>query len=63
MHPNEPPRLQLANLPTPLVEITSKAMTGLLATLRRGAARAGATPVFIHTGGVFGLMARRDLFP
>ena len=41
---------------------TSKAMTALLATLRRGPARAGATPVFIHTGGVFGLMARRDLF-
>jgi 1-aminocyclopropane-1-carboxylate deaminase/D-cysteine desulfhydrase-like pyridoxal-dependent ACC family enzyme len=24
--------------------------------------RAGATALFVHTGGAFGLMARRDLF-
>jgi D-cysteine desulfhydrase len=42
---------------------TSKAMTGMLATIRRaGGVRAGAVPVFVHTGGAFGLMARRDLF-
>jgi D-cysteine desulfhydrase len=42
---------------------TSKAMTGMLAAIRTGTIRKGAMPVFIHTGGVFGLMARRDLFP
>ena len=41
---------------------TSKAMTGMLATIRRGGVRANAVPLFIHTGGAFGLMARRDLF-
>jgi D-cysteine desulfhydrase len=41
---------------------TSKAMTGMIATIRRGGVRAGAVPVFVHTGGAFGLMARRDLF-
>ena len=42
---------------------TSKAMTGMLATIRRaGGPRPGAVPVFVHTGGAFGLMARRDLF-
>lgn len=41
---------------------TSKAMAGMIATIRNGAVRKGAVPVFIHTGGVFGLMARRDLF-
>ncbi len=41
---------------------TAKAMTGVLATIRNGGVRRGATPVFIHTGGAFGLMARRDLF-
>ena len=41
---------------------TSKAMTGMIAALRRGGVREGALPVFIHTGGAFGLMARRDLF-
>src|SRR5438046_430270 len=43
---------------------TSKAMTGTIATLRRagGGGRADAVPVFVHTGGAFGLMARRDLF-
>ena len=41
---------------------TSKAMTGMIETIRRGGVRPGAVPVFIHTGGAFGLMARRDLF-
>ncbi len=41
---------------------TSKAMAGMLATIREGKIRDGATPVFLHTGGAFGLMARRDLF-
>jgi D-cysteine desulfhydrase len=44
---------------------TSKAMTGTIAAIREGAGggiRAGAVPVFVHTGGAFGLMARRDLF-
>jgi D-cysteine desulfhydrase len=42
---------------------TAKAMTGAIATIRAGGVRAGAVPVFVHTGGAFGLMARRDLFP
>jgi D-cysteine desulfhydrase len=41
---------------------TAKAMTGMLASIRNGRVRAGALPVFVHTGGAFGLMARRDLF-
>jgi D-cysteine desulfhydrase len=41
---------------------TGKAMTGMLATICNGDLRPGETPVFIHTGGAFGLMARRDLF-
>jgi len=41
---------------------TAKAMTGTLATIRAGGVRAGAVPVFIHTGGIFGLMAKRELF-
>jgi D-cysteine desulfhydrase len=41
---------------------TGKAMAGMLASLRNGGIRKGSTPLFIHTGGVFGLMARRDLF-
>lgn len=41
---------------------TGKAMTGMLNLLRSDAARPEAIPVFIHTGGAFGLMARRDLF-
>jgi D-cysteine desulfhydrase len=41
---------------------TGKAMTGMLATIRDGGLRRGETPVFIHTGGAFGLMAGRDLF-
>lgn len=42
---------------------TGKAMTGMLAVVRNGGLRPGELPVFIHTGGAFGLMARRDLFP
>jgi D-cysteine desulfhydrase len=42
---------------------TSKAMAGMLAVIRGGQVRSGAVPLFIHTGGAFGLMARRDLFP
>jgi D-cysteine desulfhydrase len=41
---------------------TSKAMTGMFATIRRGGVRDGAIPLFVHTGGAFGLFARRDLF-
>ena len=41
---------------------TSKAMVGTIETIRRGGVRAGAVPVFVHTGGAFGLFARRDLF-
>jgi D-cysteine desulfhydrase len=41
---------------------TSKAMVGVLANIRSGAARRESIPVFIHTGGVFGLMARPELF-
>jgi D-cysteine desulfhydrase len=41
---------------------TAKAMTGMIGAIRTGGVRAGAVPVFIHTGGVFGLFARRDLF-
>ena len=37
-------------------------MTGMIAAIRRGLVRPEATPVFVHTGGAFGLMARRDLF-
>lgn len=40
---------------------TSKALAGMLATLREGSARPAALPVFVHTGGAFGLFARRDL--
>ena len=42
---------------------TSKAMAGFLDVIRKKRNRQDALPVFIHTGGVFGLMARRDLFP
>ena len=42
---------------------TSKAMVGTLASVREGRLRPGATAVFLHTGGAFGLMARSDLFP
>lgn len=41
---------------------TSKALWGTLDSIRKGRVRGGATPIFLHTGGVFGLMARRDLF-
>ena len=37
-------------------------MTGMLGTIAAGDLRPGAVPLFVHTGGVFGLMARRDLF-
>ena len=41
---------------------TGKAMVGFLDAARSAGVRAGATAVFVHTGGAFGLMARRDLF-
>jgi D-cysteine desulfhydrase len=41
---------------------TAKGFHGALETIKRGGVREGAIPAFIHTGGVFGLMARRDLF-
>jgi D-cysteine desulfhydrase len=41
---------------------TGKAMVGFLDAARDGRVRAGATALFVHTGGAFGLMARRDLF-
>lgn len=41
---------------------TSKAFAGFIDAIGRGTIRSGAVPVFLHTGGVFGLMARRDLF-
>ncbi len=41
---------------------TAKGLTGMLETLVRNGGRANAIPLFIHTGGVFGLIARRDLF-
>jgi D-cysteine desulfhydrase len=41
---------------------TAKAMAGFLDQVKSNATRDGALPVFVHTGGIFGLMARRDLF-
>jgi D-cysteine desulfhydrase len=41
---------------------TAKAMTGMISAIQSGGVRKGAVPIFIHTGGVFGLLARRDLF-
>jgi D-cysteine desulfhydrase len=41
---------------------TAKGMTGMLGVIGAGDVRTGATPLFVHTGGAFGLMARRDLF-
>lgn len=41
---------------------SSKAFAGVLATLRANGGRGDALPVFIHTGGGFGLLARRELF-
>lgn len=40
---------------------TSKALFGTLDSLAKGFGRPDATPMFLHTGGAFGLMARRDL--
>jgi D-cysteine desulfhydrase len=41
---------------------TAKAMTGTIATIKSGGVRPDAVPLFIHTGGIFGLMAKRELF-
>jgi D-cysteine desulfhydrase len=41
---------------------TAKGMTGMLETIKSGGIRAGAFPLFVHTGGIFGLLARTDLF-
>lgn len=41
---------------------TAKGMTGFIDAIRRGKVRDGAVPLFVHTGGAFGLLARRDLF-
>lgn len=41
---------------------TSKALAGMLASIRENGLRPEAVPIFIHTGGVFGLIARRDVF-
>jgi D-cysteine desulfhydrase len=41
---------------------TSKALFGTLDSLAKGFGRPDATPMFLQTGGAFGLMARRDLF-
>ena len=41
---------------------TAKAMAGFVHAIETRQVRPGATPLFIHTGGVFGLMARADLF-
>jgi D-cysteine desulfhydrase len=41
---------------------TSKALWGTLDSIAKGRVRKGSTPMFLHTGGSFGLMARRDLF-
>jgi D-cysteine desulfhydrase len=41
---------------------TGKGMTGMLSAIRSGNIRFDSTPVFIHTGGAFGLLARKDLF-
>jgi D-cysteine desulfhydrase len=40
---------------------TAKAMTGMLSEIRDGRLRKDALPLFVHTGGAFGLLARRDL--
>jgi len=55
---------QLARLEGVLLDptYTAKGMTGAIATIKSGGIRPGATAVFVHTGGAFGLMARRDLF-
>jgi D-cysteine desulfhydrase len=41
---------------------TGKAVVGFLDWAKEGKTRPGATPLFVHTGGAFGLLARRDLF-
>jgi D-cysteine desulfhydrase len=41
---------------------TSKGFAGFMHAIRTGHVRRDAVPVFLHTGGAFGLMARRDLF-
>lgn len=41
---------------------TSKALWATLDSIAKGRVRQGSTPMFLHTGGAFGLMARRDLF-
>lgn len=41
---------------------TAKAMVGFLEQVRQDRIRPGAKAVFLHTGGIFGLLARRDLF-
>jgi D-cysteine desulfhydrase len=40
----------------------AKGFAGFLHAIQSGHVRKDAVPLFIHTGGVFGLMARRDLF-
>jgi D-cysteine desulfhydrase len=41
---------------------TAKAMAGFLDWISTGRVRPDAMPIFVHTGGIFGLMARRELF-
>jgi 1-aminocyclopropane-1-carboxylate deaminase/D-cysteine desulfhydrase-like pyridoxal-dependent ACC family enzyme len=41
---------------------TGKAMTAMLDLIRRHEVRPDSTPVFLHTGGAFGLMPQRELF-
>lgn len=41
---------------------TSKALFGTIDALAKGFGRTDTTAMFLHTGGAFGLMARRDLF-
>ncbi len=41
---------------------TAKAMTGAIDTIGKGGVRPDATPLFLHTGGIFGLLAKRELF-
>ncbi|HRK32687.1 MAG TPA: pyridoxal-phosphate dependent enzyme, partial [Tepidisphaeraceae bacterium] len=40
---------------------TAKAMAGFLDAVKTGKIRSGATAMFIHTGGIFGLLARPTL--
>lgn len=42
---------------------TAKAMAGFLHAVRNGRLLADEIPVFVHTGGIYGLLARPDLFP